>query len=87
MSVDNVEITAKKSVTYLGCTLDNTLSGENMALKVLSKINQRTKVLAGVSSLIDRNALKTLAGALVQRHFDYAFTSWYTSIPKTCKRT
>ncbi len=46
VSVDNVEITAKKSVTYLGCILDNTLSGENMALKVLSKINQRTKVLA-----------------------------------------
>ena len=29
------------TVTYLGCALDEDLSGETMALKVISKINYR----------------------------------------------
>ncbi len=33
------------SVNYLGCVLDNDLSGVNMAMKVLGKVKARTKFL------------------------------------------
>jgi len=61
----NVEITAKETVIYLGCILDNKLSGECMARKIISKVSQRTKFLARISSLLDGKT-----DALVQCHFD-----------------
>ena len=33
------------TVTYLGCLLDETYSGESMALKVINKINSRLRFL------------------------------------------
>lgn len=80
-----VEITAKEAVTYLGCILDNKLSGELMARKIISKVSQRTKFLARISSLLDSKTLKILADALVQCHLDYACTSWYTGTTKGLK--
>lgn len=40
VEVDDFEVTANESVTYLGCILDK-LSGETMELRVLSKVNQK----------------------------------------------
>lgn len=78
--VGDVAVSSKKEITYLGCILDNKLSGESMALKVISKVNQKTKFLARLSSFIDRSALVILANALIQCHFDYACSSWFTAI-------
>lgn len=38
---------------YLGCILDKALSGEHMALKALTKINQRIKFLARKAAFLD----------------------------------
>lgn len=51
-----------------------------MAQNVINKVNQRIKFLARVSTFLNRSVLEILAGALRQCHFDYACTSWYTSI-------
>ena len=40
-----VKIKQYSKVTYLGCELDESLSGEAMALKVINKINGRLKFL------------------------------------------
>ena len=68
--VGKSEIAAKQSVTYLGCILDNKLTGEGMAGKVISKINLKIKFLARINPInqIDRKALEILAGALVHGH-------------------
>ena len=42
---NGIKITNQTCVTYLGAQLDNNLSGENMANKVLKKVNARIKVL------------------------------------------
>ena len=63
MVVGDSEITAKQTVTYLGCILDNTLTGEGMAVKVISKINQKIKFLARISHLIDSKSRERLAGS------------------------
>ena len=39
ISLKNIEIKQYSSLTYLGCILDNTLSGEAMATKTIKKIN------------------------------------------------
>ena len=41
----DINIKKHSEVTYLGCVLDETMSGEPMALKVINKINGRLKFL------------------------------------------
>ena len=38
---DEIHIKQYHTVTYLGCSLDETLPGESIALKVINKINSR----------------------------------------------
>ena len=45
ISHNNIDIKQHSHVCYLGCILDDTLSGESMALKVISKINAKLKFL------------------------------------------
>ena len=45
ISYKNIQIKQHSKVTYLGCILDETMSGESMALKVINKINSRLKFL------------------------------------------
>ena len=42
---DNVKIKQCTKVTYLGCILDESLSGESMALHVLNEIKSRLRFL------------------------------------------
>ena len=42
---NGIEIKQYFKVTYLGCLLDETISGESMALKTIQKINQKLKFL------------------------------------------
>ena len=78
-------ITRKEEITYLGSILEANLSGDRMATNVIKKVNQRTRFLYRISSLVDMNTLKTLTGALVQGFYDYACTSWYHSTSKPLK--
>ena len=59
-------------VKYLGVKFDQSLSGDGMAENVVSKMpNLKTK--------------KLLVSALIQCHFDYARTSWYSGLTKRYK--
>ena len=42
---NGIEIKKYSRVTYLGCLLDETVSGESMALRTTKKINQKLKFL------------------------------------------
>ena len=70
------------SVTYLGCLLDEDLSGESMATKVLGKINGRLKFLHRKSSFLNTTLRRLLCNALIQPHFDYANSAWYPNLSK-----
>ena len=41
----NINITQYSKITYLGCELEDNLSGKAMALKVIGKINSRLRFL------------------------------------------
>ena len=60
------------TVTYLGCALDENLSGETIALEVISKINCRLRFLYRKIRFLSQPLCRLLHKALIQPHFDYA---------------
>ena len=56
--------------TYLGCMLDETMSGEPMALKVINKINGKLKFLYKKNRFLSPELQRMLCNVLIQPHFD-----------------
>ena len=82
----DVKIKQHSKVTYSGCELDETLSGEAMALKVINKINSRLKFLHRIFNRYLTPYLKQiLCNALIQPHFDHACSAWYPNLNKKLK--
>ena len=80
-----IKIKQHKHVNYLGCVLDETISGETMALRVIEKINSRLKFLYRKNRFLDVPLRRLLRNALIQPHFDYACTAWYPQLTKKLK--
>ena len=78
----DTSITQDCNVNYLGCLLDEDLSGESMAIKVLGKINGRLKFLYRKNDFLTISLRRLLCNALVQPHFDYACSAWYPNLSK-----
>ena len=72
-------------MNYLGCVLDETMSGQTMALRVIEKINSRLKVLDRKNRFLDVPLRRLLCNALIQSHFDYACAAWYPHLTKKLK--
>ena len=70
------------TVTYLGRLLDENLSRESRATKILGKINVKLEFLYRKQNFLDSSLRRLLLNALIQPHFDYAFTSWYQMLNK-----
>ena len=74
-------------MNYLGCMLDESLSGETIALRVIEKINSSLKFLYRKNRFLDVPLCILLCNALIQPHFDYACTAWYAKLDKETKRS
>ena len=73
------------TVTYLGCLLDETLSREPMALKVINKINNRLRFLYRKNNFLSPPLRRLLCNSLIQPYFDYACSAWYSNLNKRLK--
>ena len=73
------------TVEYLGCLLDDTLSGQEMALKVLKKVNGRLRFLYRQGKYLNPRLRRMLCNTLIQPHFDYACSAWYPNLTKGIK--
>jgi len=82
----DIQIKQHSKVTYLGCVLDEDLSGESMATKVIGKINGRIKFLYRKSRFLDSSLRRLLCNALVQPHFDYACSAWYPNLTQSLSK-
>ena len=71
----DIEIKQHSNATYMGCILDNDLSGESMITKVLSLVYSKQKFL----TLLFRSLL---CNPLIQPHYNYACSAWYPSLNK-----
>ena len=85
----DIEIKQHSQVTYLACVMDETMSGEPMALKVLNKINGKLEFLYRKNSFLTPGHRRMLCNALIQPHFDYICSAWYPNLnaklKKNCK--
>ena len=66
---DNIKVSQQNKVTYLGCILDENMSGESMALRVLQKANGRLSFLYRKQSFLNYKLRRMLYNALIQPHF------------------
>ena len=73
----HINIKQYSKVTYLGCILDESLSGESMAIYVMDKINKKIKFLYRKSQFLTSPLRRLLCNALIQPHFDYACLAWF----------
>ena len=78
----DMKIKQHSKVNYLGCILDNNLSGEFMATKVLSLVNGRLKFLCREQNFLTHSLCRLLCNALIQPYYDYACTAWCPSLNK-----
>ena len=82
----DINIKQHSEVTYLGCVLDEMMSGEPMALKVINKINGRLKFLYRKNTFLSLELRRMLCNALIQPHFDYACPVWYPNLTEKMKK-
>ena len=68
----DINIKQNSKVTYLGCVLEETMSGEFMTLKAINKINGKLKFLYRKNRFLSPELRRMLCSALIQPHFDYA---------------
>ena len=85
ISYENVTIKQHTSVKYLGCILDQCLSGESMATQVINKVNGRLMFLYRKNRFLTPQLRRLLCNALIQPHFDYASSAWYMNLDKGYK--
>ena len=60
ITYNNIRIKQHSQVTYLGCILEETMSGESMAHKIISKVNARLKFLHWKNKFNTKSASLTL---------------------------
>ena len=82
----DINIKQHSEVTYLGCVLDKTMSGQPMALKVINKINGKLKFLYRKNRFLSPELRRMLCSALIQPHFDCACPAWYPNLTEKTKR-
>ena len=61
-----INIKQKALVTYLGCVLDESMSSEPMALKVVNKINGKLKFLFRKNKFVTLELRRMLCNVLIQ---------------------
>ena len=81
----DIKIKQHSEVTYLGCILESTLTGEPMAIQALGKINGRLKFLYRNQHYLNYSLRRLLCNALIQPHFDFACLAWYPNLSKKLK--
>ena len=80
-----IHIKQYHSATYLCCLLEEALSGESIALKVINKINSRLRFLYRKNRFLSPPLRRLLCNSLIQPHFDYACSAWYPNLNKRLK--
>ena len=70
-------------VKYLGIHIDQFMKFDHIVDSIVNKVNSRLKFLYRNAKCLDMNTRLTLCTALIQCHFDYASSAWFSSISKT----
>ena len=77
---------SNSNVNYLGCLLDEKMSGEAMVLNVINKINSNLKFLHDINGFLTPALRHLLYNASTQPHFDYTCSVWYPNLTNKLKQ-
>ena len=69
---NSAEIKQHANIKYVGCILDESLSGESMALNVIDKLNLPLRFLHRQDRSLTTSLRRILCNALIQPLFNYA---------------
>ena len=83
----DIQIKHHSKVKYLGCMLDETMSGETVALSVINKMSNKLKFLYHKNRFLTPTQIRLLCNVLIQPHFHYACSAWYPNLTKKIKKT
>ena len=82
---NDIKIKQYSKVTYLGCILDETFSGESMAIHVINKINSRLRFLYCQNRFLNVPLHRLRCNAMIQPFFNCVCNAWYSDINKKLK--
>ena len=85
VTCNGTDIVSQKSVTYLGLTLEQSLTCTSIADKLLSKCAGKLKFLYRKARHLDFSIKKLLVVSLIQCHFDDACSAWYCGVSVNLK--
>ena len=85
ISCGGVVIDRVEKVKYLGYLLDQCLNGNDQVTGCIKRIASRLAFLHRNATVLDSFTRKTLCNALIQPHFDYCVSSWYSGALKKYK--
>ena len=85
ISCNGTPISSTTSVKYLGITIDQHLSFTSMAESIIKKANARLKFLYRKKEFLTMHTRRLLVMSLVQCHFDFACSVWYTGLTQKLK--
>ncbi len=74
------EIKPQAKIKYLGAVLDQHMSGDVTVNNITSKTNAKLKFMYRYANILNMASRKTLCSALIQCHFDYSISSWYSGL-------
>ena len=76
ITMDNIDILPVDSASFLGITIDNTLSWEKHCHSVSNKISKSAGILGRMKNIIPTSALKILYDSLLMSHIQYGLEVW-----------
>ena len=82
----DINVKQHSEVTYLGCVLDETMSGESMALNVINKINGKLEFPYRKNRYLSPVLRRMPCNALIQPRFDYVCPAWYPNLTEKTKK-
>ena len=85
VTCDGKIINPTNSVKYLGITLNEDLSRESVATSVIRKVCGRLIFLYRQGHFLNERSRRTLCTVLLQCHFDYCCSSWFSSLSTKLK--
>ena len=82
----DIHIQQHSKVNGLGCMLDETMSGETIALSFKNKISNKLKFLYRKNRFSTPHLRRLLFNSLIQPHFGYACSTQYPNLTKKLKK-
>ena len=76
-------IKSTEVVKYLGVQIDRYLKFDHVVNSIVNKVNARLKFMYRNAKCLVFQSRLTICTALIQCHFDYASSAWFSSIGKT----